>query len=291
MFWPNEWESNRADVTEQVRAFYEVCPFPNYDDADSSWSLREKAEWGLFARLLDEQIPHGAKVLEVGCGTGQVSNFLGLSWGRTVFGTDLCLNSLKLGEAFRRRNQIDRVAFLQMNLFRPVFKPASFDLVYAAGVLHHTSDPAGGFRTIVSLVKPGGWIIVGLYNSYGRIPTDLRRICFRLSGNRGKFLDPRLRNRSLTAIRRNTWFADQYLNPHESKHTYGEVLQWFDQSGVEFLNSIPKALAFEQFSADECLFEAHPRGGRFDHALVQLGMMLSGGREGGFFVMIGRRRG
>ncbi len=122
LFWPNEWDS-KTDVTEAVKSFYEECPFPGYEDIDSDQSLRQKAEKGIFARLLDDQIPYGARILEVGCGTGQLSNFLGMTWGRTIFATDICLNSLKLGQDFKGKNQIDNIAFLQMNLFRPVFSP------------------------------------------------------------------------------------------------------------------------------------------------------------------------
>ena len=135
---------------------------------DSEWSLREKAEQGIFVRLLDEQIAHGANVLEVGCGTGQLTNFLGLRWGRSVFGADICLNSLKLGQEFKQDNQVDNAAFVQMNLFKPVFKPESFDLVICNGVLHHTSDPLLGFESISRLVKKGGHIIVGLHRPVDR---------------------------------------------------------------------------------------------------------------------------
>jgi len=45
--------------------------FPNYDDLDSVGSLIEKARRGVFAKLLDDQIPFGAHVIECGCGTGQ----------------------------------------------------------------------------------------------------------------------------------------------------------------------------------------------------------------------------
>ena len=38
-----------------------------------------------------------------------------------------------------------------------------FDVVLCNGVLHHTSDPYGGYRGIARLVKPGGLIVVGLY--------------------------------------------------------------------------------------------------------------------------------
>lgn len=289
LFWPNEWDP-KIDVTEAVKSFYEEHPFPGYEDIDSDLSLRQKAEKGVFARLLDDQIPHGTRILEVGCGTGQLSNFLGMTWGRTVFATDICLNSLKLGQDFKEKNRIDNVAFLQMNLFRPVFRPDSFDLVICNGVLHHTSDPFLGFKSITSLVKKGGFIIVGLYNAYGRIPTDIRRLIFRLSGNHFKSLDARLRDQNLSDARRHIWFMDQYKNPHESKHAIGEVLSWFDQSEVEFINSIPKSTAFEPFSPNEKLFKANPKGNAVDHFFAQVGMLLSGGREGGFFIMIGRKR-
>ena len=104
MFWSNEWDRSKTDITDAMKSFYEETPFPNYEDVDSSASLREKAEKGVFARLLNNQMPYGAKILEVGCGTGQLSNFLGLTWGRTVFGADMCLNSLKLGHGFKEKN-------------------------------------------------------------------------------------------------------------------------------------------------------------------------------------------
>lgn len=123
LFWQNDWPPGKSDVTSAMQAFYEKTPFPNYDELDDRSALQEKARCGVFAKLLDEQIPFGSSVLEVGCGTGQLSNFLGMTWGRTVFGADACLNSLKMGEHFRRANQIQNVNFLQMNLFRPVFRP------------------------------------------------------------------------------------------------------------------------------------------------------------------------
>jgi SAM-dependent methyltransferase len=289
LFWPTD-APETTDVTEMVKAFYEETPFPNYDDLDSPELLRAKAEQGQFARLLNEQIPHGGRVLECGCGTGQLSNFLGLTWGRTVFGTDLCINSLTLAHRFKQAHDVKNVAFLQMNLFRPAFRPESFDVVVSNGVLHHTGDPRGGFRSILRCVRPGGFIIIGLYNTYGRLTTDARRLIFRLTGDRLTFLDPRLRRVALNVGRRRAWFMDQYKHPHESKHTFDEVLRWFDEAGVEFVKSIPKCVATERFAPDEQLFASSSSGSTFDRLVVQLGMLLSGGREGGFFTMIGRKK-
>ena len=86
------------------------------------------------------------------------------------------MNSLKLAQRFRKQNQIANVSFVQMNLFRPVFKAESFDVVVSNGVLHHTSDPFLGFQTISRLVKRGGFLVIGLYNKYSRLTTDFRRL-------------------------------------------------------------------------------------------------------------------
>ena len=289
LFWPNEWDSSKKDVTDIVKSFYEKTPFPNYEDTEDVGSLVQKARKGIFARLLNEQIPFNAKVLEVGCGTGQLSNFLGVSQ-RFVYGTDICLNSLKLGQQFKENNNIERVRLYQMNLFRPIFKEESFSVVICNGVLHHTGDPFAGFRSISRLVKKGGYILIGLYNKYGRITTDIRRVIFRITNNAFKFLDPRLRDKSIGDVRKLTWFLDQYKNPHESKHTIGEVLKWFDQTGFEFVNSIPKAQLSEKFSEKENLFESSPRGNWFDHFIAQSHLISTGNKEGGFFLMIGRKK-
>ncbi len=239
--------------------------------------------------LLNEQIPFNIRVLEVGCGTGQLTNFLSTA-SRSVFGIDICLNSLKIARNFQEKNNLKRAGFYQMNLFRPIFKDEAFPLVICNGVLHHTNDPFAGFQSILRLTKKGGYIIIGLYNKYGRLTTDLRRIIFKVLGERFMSLDPRLRKDDMSDLKKYAWFEDQYHNPHESKHTIGEVLRWFDRSGVEFINSIPKLKAFKTFSENEPLFKQDLRGNLVDHFLVQARLMLSGSQEGGLFLMIGRRR-
>ena len=289
LFWPNAWDGLKKDVTNTVRLFYEETPFPNYEDFENSGDLVQKAQTGIFARLLNEQIPFNIRTLEVGCGIGQLSNFLGIAH-RFVFGTDLCINSLKLAQDFKIQNNLERVGFYQMNLFKPIFKEESFPLVICNGVIHHTSDPFAGFQSISKLVKKGGYIIIGLYNKYGRITTDIRRAIFRAFGDRFKFLDTRLTRKDMSDVRKLTWFKDQYKNPHESKHTIGEVLSWFYQTGFDFINGIPKPKAFEIFSENEKLFKLNPRGNWFDHFVVQACLAFTGNREGGFFLMIGTRK-
>lgn len=290
LFQPNDPTKVQGDVTDIVKAFYEETPFPNYDDLDSRDSLTRKANRSIFARLLEQQIPHGARVLDAGCGTGQLANYLGMSWDRIVVGADLCLNSLTLAKGFRDRYSIKNTHFLQMNLFQPPFRPAVFDLVISNGVLHHTADPEGGFRRLLRTLKPGGHVIVGLYNRLGRLPTIWRRGVLNLFGDRLSFLDPRLRGTTLNEARRQAWFKDQYKHPHEIKHSYDELLAWFEAEGVDFIFSIPK-ISGDTLGEDDNLFEPQSPGSRVGRALTQFEMMLDGGAEGGLFIMIGRKKG
>ncbi len=277
------------DVTELVKAFYEETPFPNYDDIESRESLTAKARQGVFAAALDEQLPHGAIVLEAGCGTGQLTNFLGLSWKRRVFGGDICLNSLLLANGFRERYRMAIASFLQMNLFRPPFRDGSIDVVISNGVLHHTGDARMGFEALLRKLKPGGLILVGLYNSYARLPTLWRRWAFGRFGPMAYFLDRRLTSAQMNEGRWQAWFRDQYRHPHETRHSIDDVLSWFDEAGVEFLSSIPAADG-SPFTSATRLFEPHPRASSTARVASQLQMLLTGGRDGGLFIMIGRKR-
>ncbi|MDD5449087.1 MAG: methyltransferase domain-containing protein [Candidatus Omnitrophica bacterium] len=288
LFWPNDWDESQGDVTSVIKSFYEKTPFPNYDDLEDAGDLVNKAEKGFFARMLNEQIPFNIRVLEVGCGTGQLSNFLGIA-NRRVFGADICLNSLRLAQEFKEKNDLRNAGFYQMNLFRPIFKEKSFPLVICNGVLHHTSDPFLGFKSIAGLVKKGGFIMVGLYNRYGRLATDIQRLVFSVFGEKSVIFDKQLKRKDTGGVKKNTWFLDQYKNPHESKHTVGEVLRWFDQTGFDFVNSIPK-ITFEPFSEKERLFRASPRGNALSHFTAQGRLVFTGHREGGLFLMIGKRR-
>ncbi|EIJ35981.1 Methyltransferase type 11 [Thiothrix nivea DSM 5205] len=288
LFAPNEWGGETDDVTEEIKSFYEKTPFPDYDDFDHVGSLISKAKEGLFARLLDEQIPFGYKILECGCGTGQLTNFLSIA-SRTVIGTDICINSLKMANDFKQANNLRRAHFYQMNLFRPAFRAGSFDLVISNGVLHHTSNPLLAFKSIASLVKPGGYILVGLYHRYGRLATDLRRFVFGLTGDRMRFLDQRLLNSKIGKTKKNSWFMDQYKNPHESKHTVGEVLNWLQEVNFKFIHAIPKTIPFEPFDGEEELFKQDRLGNLFERFVVNMGMIVTGHKEGGFFTIIAQR--
>src|SRR5258708_25736106 len=155
--------------TEAVRRFYERAPFPGYPPRDSIHALRARAERSTFARLVDEAIPGDARIVEIGCGTGQMCLYLARA-DRVVIGADLTRAPLLLGAAAARRFGLDRVQFVETDARRPGLKTGSFDPVYSAGVLHHTPNPRAAFARLVPLPRPGGTIALGLYNAFARIP-------------------------------------------------------------------------------------------------------------------------
>jgi SAM-dependent methyltransferase len=271
---------------ERVRRFYEQAPFPGYPPRDSLAWLRARAERSQFARLLDQAIPGDARILDVGCGTGQMSLYLARA-NRWVIGADLARGSLELAGAAAQRFQLDRVLFVETDLHRPGLRSASFDVVYSSGVLHHTPNPRAAFARIAHLARPGGMIVLGLYNAIARIPLRLRRQVARWSRYRLIPFDPVLRDRENDPARRQAWLRDQYQHPEEHRHTLAEVQNWFAENGVEYVRAYPSALLGEDKPGE--LFVSAADNWRLEGWLVQVGWMRTLGHEGGLFVTVGRR--
>jgi SAM-dependent methyltransferase len=279
-------DENPDSVTEKQKSFYEDVKFPNYDDIDNFSSLIDKSEKSILPKLLDDQLPYNSKILEVGCGTGQLTNFL-KRYGRTLVGTDISIESLKLAEKFREENEIDNVRFIRMNLFKPCFKEESFDVIISNGCLHHTHSTEEAFKSISKLLKKDGLIIVGLYHKYGRMLTNVRQYLIGLFGDSLKFLDKRNIDTSISKGKRYAWFNDQYKNPKEHSHTFFEVLNWFKNENIEFLSSIP----FTNFESEISLFNSSKINSKFEIRIKEFFMQFSPSqiREGGFFIMIGKK--
>lgn len=272
------------DRTERVRSFYARAPFPGYPEHDDLQSLRARAARSDFVRLLDEAIPGDARILELGCGTGQLGLFLA-SADRVVVGADLARPSLELAQHAAERYGVS-ARFLETDLRSPGLRRSAFDVVICSGALHHTPDPRASFASVARLVRPGGVLVVGLYNAYARLPHRLRRAVYRLTGIAP--FDPVLRERRRDPGRREAWLRDQYQHPEEHRHTLREVRRWFRENGVEYLRAYPSALFDED---DGRLFAQAEDEWAPESLLLQLSWMARLGGEGGLFAMMGMRAG
>ncbi len=273
-------------ATETVRRFYERAPFPGYPPREDLQMLHARAERHPFVRLIDRAIPGDARIVDVGCGTGQMCLYLARA-DRMVVGADLTRVSLVLGAAAAARFGLDRVQFVETDLQRPGLRRGAFDVVYSSGVVHHTPDPRASFARIAELARPGGLVVLGVYNAIARIPSRLRRVAARLSRDRFVPFDPVLRDREQDPARRNAWIRDQYQHPEEHRHTIAEVQSWFADHRVEYLRTYPSAVFGD---TPEDLFTPAPDNWALERWLAQIAWMGTLGREGGLFFTIGRRR-
>jgi SAM-dependent methyltransferase len=103
----------------------------------------------------------GKVVLEGGCGKGRHTQ-LAANWGASeVIGVDL---SAAVETAFAATRELPNAHIVQADIYHLPFT-RSFDYAFSVGVLHHLPDPIGGFKSLLSKVKPGGHISAWVYGA------------------------------------------------------------------------------------------------------------------------------
>jgi SAM-dependent methyltransferase len=247
-------EAPREAKAAEVEAFYIRHPFPGYQDADDAGRLIDRSRTAPFLAELDAAIPAKARVLDCGCGTGQLAAFLALAGPRRdVFAVDGCVASLAEADRFKRRERIDNLTLARGDLFALPFKEGAFDVVICRGVVHHTPDPDRATLNVAKLVAPGGVLLLGIYESIARVPHRFRRGLSKVLGRPIALLDPVLRRRDFDAFKKEIWIADQYLHPLERILPFPRMLELLERQGFDWLRSVPPA------TSSGTLFEATQR--------------------------------
>jgi 2-polyprenyl-3-methyl-5-hydroxy-6-metoxy-1,4-benzoquinol methylase len=284
---------NADSIQQQVVAMYERHPFPAYSD-----KFRKTAEeMDLKMRLLGvpQSDYHGRKILDAGCGTGEFTCWYAAR-GNEVTAIDLSRPSLEHAKAYAAKYHLDdRIDFQQQSVLDLNLPNETFDFVYCYGVLHHTPDPHRGFRELVRVCKPGGVVVVSVYNRYSRFMHRLRqKLIARMAGDdveRRCRLGKRLFPRTARRIKKRAHDAsdavlyDQFSQPHESAHTVGEVLGWMDLSGLSYTGAFGPlrlrdhlyAACLPEFREFEKIFDGYP-GARMAAALLRSAARLAGMR-------------
>lgn len=274
--------------TEVVRAFYARAPFPGYPAGATLDWLRRRARRSRYAGLLDEAIAPDARIVDVGCGTGQMGLFLARG-ERLVIGLDLTRESLLLGARAARRFDVGNVLFVETDLIRPGLKHGAFDVVHCSGVIHHTPDPREAFRQVAKLARPGGMLVIGVYNRFARIPVRIRRALLRWRKPSG---DAALTERMDEDDRREAWYRDQYEHPEEHSHSLATVKTWFTENEITYLRSFPPSILRGREEPEvQSLFAPQADDWPLEAVLTQIGWMRTLAPEGGLFIMVGRRLG
>ena len=161
------------EVSRRVRHQYEGNPYPRWVrpagqvvPVSIDRYLREQFPTAAFTPLNKTE---NLDVLAAGCGTGQVAIASAQKYlGARVLAIDLSLSSLCYAKRGTPRDVVERIEYAQADILRLASLERSFDVIDSSGVLHHMADPFEGWQILLTLLRPGGFMHLGLYSEAGR---------------------------------------------------------------------------------------------------------------------------
>ena len=161
------------DVSTQVRTQYEENPYPQWVKAAPGHSpktvdvyMRERLPLSPFIELKKDA---DLDILVAGCGTGQHSIETARRFkGAQVLAIDLSMASLCYAERQTRALGLNNIHYAQADIMMLSSITQKFDVIETSGVLHHLADPLAGWRVLLSLLRPRGLMLIGLYSETAR---------------------------------------------------------------------------------------------------------------------------
>lgn len=160
-------------VSLKVQGQYEENPYPRWV-ITSSPSKKMKIEDYLRAKF-----PHAAfkplgkanavDLLVAGCGTGQlVMGMAQIFQGVRVLAVDLSRASLGYAKRMSEMLGLHNIEFAQADILKLPTIGRKFDAISTTGVMHHMANPLAAWKGLVSILRPGGFMHVGLYSEIAR---------------------------------------------------------------------------------------------------------------------------
>jgi ubiquinone/menaquinone biosynthesis C-methylase UbiE len=105
------------------------------------------------------------RILDIGCGDGSISLPL-LTESTRITLVDLSSSMLSIARSKVPPELAENVETVNRDFTTAELKPQSFDLILCIGVLAHVASPADFIAKMVSLLRPGGSIIVECTDSH-----------------------------------------------------------------------------------------------------------------------------
>ncbi len=159
-------------VSQKVQQQYEDNPYPRWISLNQPDIVAKTFEIFIKYKFPETQpttlipTPH---ILVAGCGTGQhVFNTANQFHTCKVKAFDLSRRSLAF--ALRKAKELNypQIEFFQADILEIEKLGKKFDLIESVGVLHHMEDAFKGWKALTELLRPGGWMLIGLYSIVGR---------------------------------------------------------------------------------------------------------------------------
>ena len=149
-----------AGVSTAVREQYEESPYPRWTKAGPP------GQPPVLANRNPQQV---FDVLIAGCGTGLSTNeFARYVRNARILAIDLSVASLSYAKRMAANFGLTNIEFAHADIMKLACIGRTFDFIDSSGVLHHLGDPWQGWRILLSLLRPGGTMEIGLYSEQAR---------------------------------------------------------------------------------------------------------------------------
>ena len=102
----------------------------------------------------------GKNILEVGSGAGRFTQIVLDHTNANIYSVDYS-NAVEAN--FKNNGPHERLKIFQADIYNLPFAKQQFDKVFCFGVLQHTPDVQQSVQSLISMVKPGGELIVDFY--------------------------------------------------------------------------------------------------------------------------------
>jgi SAM-dependent methyltransferase len=157
-------------VSNAVRRQYEENPYPRWRRRTREAPQPVDAYLrGLFPGRIPAGFPATPDILVAGCGTGSHPVMVAQRVPQSrILALDLSRASLAYAKRASSALGLDRIEYLQADILTLGRLERSFDVIECMGVLHHLRDPLAGWRVLEGLLRPGGYMHVGLYSRAAR---------------------------------------------------------------------------------------------------------------------------
>jgi ubiquinone/menaquinone biosynthesis C-methylase UbiE len=145
-----------------VGRFYDVVwteYIPEYEASEEHLEL-----------FFDEEEIKDKKVLDAGCGTGIFSIIFAGKGATEVIGIDISEGSLNTGRKLKEKFNLDNLRFQTQDMLDFPFEDNTFDIVWAWGTVHHTTDPFKAMDELIRVLKEDGTILLAIYKKTSLTP-------------------------------------------------------------------------------------------------------------------------
>jgi len=162
-------------IEDQIKDFYGKLRFPGtytINDLEFFDFYNENKFLNPYVKAA-RQSKH---VLDIGCGTGFITNLLARKFSHLeIDAVDFC-DSIDIGKTFTTTHGFNNVRYFKQNFFD--FVPdKSYDLIISNGVLHHMPEYKKAIEKIKSFNTK--LLVLGIYNKYGKLFKTISPVNYR----------------------------------------------------------------------------------------------------------------